>query len=79
MTFPEILAVVLVAVVCLTVMAGFPVAFTLGGVSLAFALFGHLFCVFALAFLGAFPQRVFATVDEAVRWAEIELQRARTT
>lgn len=24
-----------------------------------------------------FPQRVFATIDEAVRWAEIELQRER--
>ncbi len=66
MTLPEILAIALVAAVCVTLMAGYPVAFTLGGVSLAFALFGHLLGVFDLTFLGAFPQRVFGVMTNEV-------------
>lgn len=66
MTLPEIFAVALVAVVCLTLMAGYPVAFTLGGVSLAFALLGHLFGLFDIGFLGAFPQRVFGVMTNEV-------------
>ncbi|MGY9054057.1 MAG: hypothetical protein ACKVGZ_00355, partial [Alphaproteobacteria bacterium] len=34
MTLPEILSLLLFASVCAALMAGFPVAFTLGGVSL---------------------------------------------
>ena len=56
MTFPEIFAVALVVAVCVTLMAGYPVAFTLGGVSLAFALLGHLLGLFDLEF----PRRVSA-------------------
>ena len=37
MMFAEILAVALVVAVCILLMAGYPVALTLGGVSLAFA------------------------------------------
>lgn len=66
MTLPEIFAVVLVAAVCLTLMAGYPVAFTLGGVSLAFALLGHLFGLFDAGFLGAFPQRVLGVMTNEV-------------
>ncbi len=47
-------------------MAGYPVAFTLGGVSLAFALLGHLLGLFDLSFLGAFPQRVFGVMTNEV-------------
>lgn len=66
MMLPEIFAVALVAAVCLTLMAGYPVAFTLGGVSLAFALLGHLFGLFDIGFLGAFPQRVFGVMTNEV-------------
>ena len=66
MTFPEIFAVALVVAVCVTLMAGYPVAFTLGGVSLAFALLGHLLGLFDLSFLGAFPQRVFGVMTNEV-------------
>lgn len=66
MTLPEIFAIALVAAVCLTLMAGYPVAFTLGGVSLAFALLGHLFGLFDVGFLGAFPQRVFGVMTNEV-------------
>ena len=66
MTFPEIFAIALVVAVCVTLMAGYPVAFTLGGVSLAFALLGHLLGLFDLSFLGAFPQRVFGVMTNEV-------------
>ena len=66
MTFPELFAVALVAAVCVALMAGYPVAFTLGGVSLAFALLGHLLGLFDLSFLGAFPQRVFGVMTNEV-------------
>lgn len=66
MTLPEIFTIALVAAVCLTLMAGYPVAFTLGGVSLAFALLGHLFGLFDVGFLGAFPQRVFGVMTNEV-------------
>ena len=66
MTFPELFAVALVVAVCVTLMAGYPVAFTLGGVSLAFALLGHLLGLFDLSFLGAFPQRVFGVMTNDV-------------
>ncbi len=42
MSFPELLAVAMVAAVVLALMAGYPVALTLAGVSLGFAVFGHV-------------------------------------
>jgi tripartite ATP-independent transporter DctM subunit len=66
MTFPEFFSVALVVAVCVALMAGYPVAFTLGGVSLAFALLGHLLGLFDLSFLGAFPQRVFGVMTNDV-------------
>ena len=41
MTLAEILSLCLFGGVCLGLMAGFPVAFTLGGVSLIFGLIGN--------------------------------------
>ena len=38
MPLPELLAILMVVAVCGLLMAGYPVALTLGGVSLAFAL-----------------------------------------
>jgi tripartite ATP-independent transporter DctM subunit len=62
----EILSVALVVAVCAALLAGYPVAFTLGGVSLAFAAIGHVAGVFDFAFLGAFPQRVFGVMTNEV-------------
>ena len=59
MGFSEILAILLVVAVCAMLMAGYPVALTLGGVSLAFAAIGHLFGLMSFGFLGALPPRVF--------------------
>lgn len=45
--------------VCLLLLAGFPVAFTLAGTSLGFALLGFYLDVFDEAFLMALPNRLF--------------------
>ena len=50
------------AVVCLALMLGYPVAFTLAGTALIFAGGGILFGHFDPAFLGAFPGRLFGTM-----------------
>ncbi|HVY59292.1 MAG TPA: TRAP transporter large permease subunit [Xanthobacteraceae bacterium] len=66
MGLADILALALVAAVCLALMAGYPVALTLGGVALAFALLGDLTGTMPLALLGAFPQRVFGVMSNDV-------------
>ena len=55
----EYLPLILFAVVALVLMAGYPVAFTLGGVSLLFAFVGEYFEVFDDAFLEALPNRLY--------------------
>ena len=53
----ELLALLLFAVVILTLMSGFPVAFVLGGVSLLFAAVCAAFGAFDLVVLQALPGR----------------------
>jgi tripartite ATP-independent transporter DctM subunit len=62
----ELLAVLLVVAVCGLLLAGYPVALTLGGVSLAFAVVGHLLGVMNFSFIGALPQRVFGVMTNEV-------------
>jgi tripartite ATP-independent transporter DctM subunit len=66
MGLAEILAVLMVVTLCGLLMAGYPVALTLGGVSLAFAAVGHLVGVMNFGFLGALPQRVFGVMTNDV-------------
>lgn len=66
MTGAEFLAIALVVAVCAALLVGYPVAFTLGGVSLAFAVVGHAFGLFELSFLAALPQRVFGVMTNDV-------------
>jgi tripartite ATP-independent transporter DctM subunit len=66
MGFPEILAVAMVAAVCGCLFFGYPVALTLGGVSLTFAVLGHLSGVMNVALLGALPQRIFGVMTNEV-------------
>ncbi len=66
MTGPELFAIALVVAVCAALLIGYPVAFTLGGVSLAFAVLGQLFGFFDLGFLAALPQRVFGVMTNDV-------------
>jgi tripartite ATP-independent transporter DctM subunit len=47
----------------LSLLAGFPVAFTLAGVALIFALIGIMTGIFDPAFLSAFPSRVFGIMS----------------
>ena len=54
----ELLAVLMVAAVCALLFAGYPVALTLGGVSLAFGLIGSVIGAMDFLILGALPQRI---------------------
>src|SRR5207237_4274631 len=58
--------VLMVVAVCGLLFFGYPVALTLGGVSLAFAVLGDLFGVMHMSFLGALPQRVFGVMTNEV-------------
>jgi tripartite ATP-independent transporter DctM subunit len=66
MSLPEILAVLMVIAVCVVLFAGYPVALTLGGVSLAFAVIGELAGVMNFALLGALPPRMFGVMTNEV-------------
>jgi tripartite ATP-independent transporter DctM subunit len=55
----SMLALVMFVVVVVVMLAGFPVAFTLGGTALLFALIGALAGVFDTAFLGSMPNRLY--------------------
>src|SRR3954452_8108269 len=66
MPLAEVLAVLMVIAVCATLLAGYPVALTLGGVSLAFAIIGHLTGVMNFSLIGALPQRMFGVMTNEV-------------
>ena len=66
MPLAETLAVLMVVAVIAALMAGYPVALTLAGVSLACALIGHLAGAMDLAILGALPQRIFGVITNPV-------------
>ncbi|MCP4841094.1 MAG: TRAP transporter large permease subunit [Halieaceae bacterium] len=59
----EFIALYLFLAVCLLLMLGFPVAFTLAGTALAFATIGTLAGVFDTGFLAALPGRIFGTMN----------------
>ena len=62
----EILAVALVAAVCIVLLAGYPVALTLAGVSIMFAAGGAAAGLFDPVLLGALPERVFGIMTNDV-------------
>jgi tripartite ATP-independent transporter DctM subunit len=62
----EILAILMVVAVCGALFFGYPVALTLGGVSLGFAVLGHLAGAMSFSFLGALPQRVYGVMTNEV-------------
>ena len=62
----EILAILMVAAVIVALMAGYPVALTLAGVSLAFAVLGHLLGAMGLGILGALPERIYGVMTNDV-------------
>jgi tripartite ATP-independent transporter DctM subunit len=62
MPLAELLAVLMVAAVIVALMAGYPVALTLAGVSLVFAVFGDVIGAMNFGILGALPQRIFGVM-----------------
>src|SRR5262249_23576852 len=62
----EALAVALVIAVCALLLVGYPVAFTLAGVSLCFAAIGAASGAMDLALLGALPARIFGIMTNDV-------------
>ena len=59
----EYLSLYLFLAVCLLLMLGYPVAFTLAGTALVFAVGGVLGGVFDAGFLSALPGRIFGTIN----------------
>ena len=57
------IALYMFAAICLLLMLGYPVAFTLAGTALAFAAVGVIAGHFDPAFLGALPARIFGTIN----------------
>jgi tripartite ATP-independent transporter DctM subunit len=55
----ELIPLLLFVVVCLLLMSGYPVAFTLAGTALGFAFIGQMTGSFDSAFLGALPNRLY--------------------
>jgi len=66
MSLSETLSVLMVAGVIAALMAGYPVALTLAGVSLVFAAIGQGLGVMGFAILGALPDRIFGVMTNEV-------------
>ena len=66
MPLAEALAILMVAAVVVALMAGYPVALTLAGVSLIFAIAGDALGSMNLTILGALPQRIFGVMTNEV-------------
>jgi len=59
----EYIPLFMFVVVCLVLMAGYPVAFSLAGTALLFAFIGNATGHFDMAFLHALPNRLYGTID----------------
>ena len=59
----DLIPFVMFLVACLVLMAGYPVAFSLAGTALLFALVGTVTGHFDMAFLQALPNRLFGTME----------------
>jgi len=58
----EVLSLVMFATACAILLLGFPVAFTLGGVALAFAFLGLGLGIFDMRLLGGLASRYFGVM-----------------
>jgi tripartite ATP-independent transporter DctM subunit len=66
MALSETLSVLMVVAVIVVLLAGYPVAATLAGVSLVFAVLGQLAGAMNFAILGALPDRIFGVMTNDV-------------
>lgn len=80
----EWLAILMFLAAVIVLLAGFPVAFTLGGIALVFAFAGVPGGVFDIAFLGTMPSRIFGIMQNETLLAVplfvfmgVTLERAR--
>ena len=65
----EYLDLLMFAVAILVLLLGYPVAFSLAGIAIIFALVGDYFGAFPIQFLKAIPQRIFGTMTNEVLMA----------
>jgi len=61
----EYIPIIMFFSVCVVLMAGYPVAFSLAGTALLFAFFGNIAGNFDMAFLYALPNRLYGIIDNA--------------
>ena len=61
----DFLPLILFALVCIFLLFGFPVAFTLAGVSIIFSLIASFFGVFDLYLLETLPNRIFGVMTNS--------------
>ncbi len=80
----EWVALLMFGAVVIVLLAGYPVAFSLGGVALIFAYTGIAFGIFDAAFLGTMPNRLFGIMNNGTLMAVplfvfmgVTLERAR--
>jgi tripartite ATP-independent transporter DctM subunit len=66
MPLAETLAILMVVAVIAALMAGYPVALTLAGVSLMFGILGPMLGVGGMGILGALPQRIYGVMTNDV-------------
>ena len=66
MDLRESLDILMFAAICVVLMTGFPVAFTLAGVALIFGVIGIVLGVFDFGFMAALPQRIFGNMTNEV-------------
>ena len=59
----EVMSLLLFVVVCIALMAGYPVAFTLGGTSLLFALVGMMLGAFDASLLTLVPNKIYGIIS----------------
>jgi len=64
--FGEWLDLAMFVVLCVLVLLGYPIAFTLAGTALIFGLLGMAMGVFDADFLGVFPNRIFGVMTNEV-------------
>jgi tripartite ATP-independent transporter DctM subunit len=69
MPLDALLCTVMFVVACASLLVGYPVAFTLPGVSLMFAGLGFAMGIFDFSFLGGVPQRIYGTMTNVVMMA----------
>ena len=59
----EIIPILLIALICMALLAGYPVAFTLAGTSILFALLGIVFGFFDANLFKTLPMRIFGIMN----------------